>query len=254
MVWYDPIEPIKYVTVSDMYEYVRLLPSKPLLTGGDTVLPTFMTEYSTKWPFLDVAFKDKYGNSYYFNQKAYKEITSTEVDEVYNNFVHSLLSFFWLNEKKYDELYRVHLVDDTKYSVLDNYDVTETKSGSGHKYITDAFGNRVIQEQENIGEQENEMVGEVAPYDSENFSNQNKSTQTLGDRQDTSMTTHNAHTDNHSVDDNNTYTLNKKGNIGVQTQSEVMQKHVNFWKDFSFYNILFEDINKEFLLFYHSYL
>lgn len=112
MVWCDPFEPIKYVTVSDMYDQISLLPDMPLLTGGVTTLPTFMTEYNDKWSFLDIAFRDRYKNSYYFNQNGFKKITSEEISEVYNNFVHSLMAFYWMNEKKYNELYRIHGVDD----------------------------------------------------------------------------------------------------------------------------------------------
>lgn len=254
MVWHDLFEPIKYVTVSDMYEYVSLVPDKPLLTGGNTTLPDFLNDYSVHWPYIDVVFNDKYCNSYYFNQRGFKNIGTEEIDEVYTKFIQSLFGFYWMNEKKYNELYRINNVDDQVYSIIDNYDVTETKEGEGSRSIVDAFGNRVIQEQETVGSQTNTMTDEVAPYDSDNFSNNDKSSQVLGSRQDSSTTTHNQHTDNHNIADTNSYTLTKKGNIGVQTQSEVMQKHVNFWKNFSFYQILFDDINKEFLLFSKSYI
>lgn len=283
MSWSIPFESIKYVTVEDMYKNCNLpgFPARSLLTGGElNNLPRFMNVYKVKWPYFDREFNNRYRNSYFFNQKGYKEITSNEIGEVEADFAAAVISFCWLNEKKYNELFRVDEVDDELYSIIDNYDVTETREGEGSKSITDVFGNRIVngqestgaqtntrQDQANTGAQTNTMTGEVAPYDSDTFSNNDKSTQSLGARQDSSSsstslgarqdsstTTYGAHTDNHTVDDSDSYTLTKKGNIGVQTQSEVMQKHVNFWKSFSFYARLFEDINREYLLFYRAYL
>lgn len=247
MTWYPQMEPIEFVTVQQMQDYVK--ENNLHLLPYNSIAYEFWGLYTTNPDAYDRLFTRLYRNSYYFIQQPKETVAS-----VFTNFNEAVYDLLLLNAKKYAELYRVHSVDDDDYSILDNYDVTETKTGTDTKRIVDAFGNFVIQEQENIGSQENEMVGQVAPYDSEDFANQNSATQTLGQRQDSSMTTRNPHTDNHTYTGSDSYTMNKKGNIGVQTQSEVMDKHANFWKRYDFMKLIFEDINREYLLFDHAYL
>ena len=43
------------------------------------------------------------------------------------------------------------------------------------------------------------------------------------------------------------HTLTRQGNIGVETTSDIMKKHVDLWKAFNFYKIVFDDIANEFL-------
>lgn len=279
MVWVPPMQEINFVTVKQMYEFAQTNHIK-LLSDYHA---EFWSEYNQNYSRYDRLFNRYYKNFYYFNQDA-----NLDVEDVLPDFVEDVYNLLLMNSKRYAELYRVHVVDDTKYSILDNYDVTETKEGetsrtvtdafgaktetaSGSKDITDVFGQRVISDQTTIGSQSNNAVEKVAPYDSESFSNDNRTETTLGQRQDSgtktqnSVTdthgtetensiTHASHSDTHTHEGEDSYTLSKKGNIGVQTQTEVMQKHVNFWKGYNFYKIIFDDICKELLLIDRGYI
>ena len=245
MMWYPPMEPIEFVTVKQMYAFTKESSIK-LLSSYDA---DFWEEYIENYANYDRLFNRMFNNSYYFMQEP--KATVAEVQEDFTNAVYDLLM---VNNKKYSELYRIHVVDDDTYSIIDNYDVTETREGSGNRRIIDSYGQRIIEEENTIGDQENTSTGQVAPFDSEDFANESHATQNLGEREDSSTVTHDAHTDNHTYIDSDGYTLNKKGNIGVQTQSEVMDKHAKFWKAYNFYKIVFEDIDKELLLFNHAYL
>lgn len=43
------------------------------------------------------------------------------------------------------------------------------------------------------------------------------------------------------------HTLTRRGNIGIQTTSDIIEKHIGLWKSFSFYKIVFDDLANEFL-------
>lgn len=47
--------------------------------------------------------------------------------------------------------------------------------------------------------------------------------------------------------DTDGHTLTRKGNIGVQTGSQILSLHIDLWKAYSFYKIIFDDIANEFL-------
>lgn len=47
---------------------------------------------------------------------------------------------------------------------------------------------------------------------------------------------------------NESYQLSRKGNIGVQTQSDMLMKHLELWDSYAFYTRIFADIADAFLL------
>lgn len=277
--WMLPMQKIEFVTVKQMYELSQLN-NEPLLSDYTA---EFWNAYVQNFERYDRVFNRMYRDFYYFNQDA-----NSTAELVQPEFTEDVYGLLLMNHKKYSELYRVQVVDDETYSIIDNYDVTETREGEVNKTITDSFGQRIeniigsndltdlygqrITSGQNItGNQSNSAVDKVAPYDSETFSNENRNETTLGQRTDTTSTTQNTVTDTHNTDTETTatynahedahehagtdsYELHRKGNIGVQTQSEVMKKHVDFWKGFNFYKIIFDDICKELLLIEKGYL
>ena len=276
--WTLPMQEIKFVTVEQMYKFAQ--PNTALLS---TYNAEFWQEYIANHQRYDRIFARLYKNFYYFNQDA--NLTPAVVTP---EFIEDVYGLLLMNTKRYSELYRIHVVDDTTYSILDNYDVTETRNSEsddtiytsyderknteqGSRNLTDRLGQRVSNVQNTIGSQNNTAVDKTAPYDSENFSNENRTETALGQRSDTSASTENAVNDSHDTyidmtrtygpyttnrnrDLDESYTLHRKGNIGVQTQTEVMEKHERFWNGFNFYKIIFDDICKELLLIQKGYL
>lgn len=259
--WILPMQKIEFVTVNQMYKLSQLR-NQPLLSDYTA---EFWNEYLQNFDKYDRVFNRLYRDFYYFNQ----EVNST-AEVVQPEFTEDVYGLLLMNHKKYSELYRVNVVDDDVYSIIDNYDVTETKEGEHAKVITDShgkvltdmYGQRVSSDENVTGAQNNNSTEKVAPYDSETFSNENRNDISLGQRTDTSSRTVNTVTDTHSASGEDThehegsdsYELHRKGNIGVQTQSEVMKKHVDFWNGFNFYKIIFDDICKELLLIEKGYL
>ena len=256
-----PMQKIEFVTVKQMYDFAQQNET-PLLSDYTA---EFWNEYLTNYSRYDRIFNRLYKGFYYFNQDA-----NLTADVVQPEFTEDVYGLLLMNHKKYSELYRVHVVDDDTYSIIDNYDVLETKEGEHAKVITDShgriltdvYGQRVSSGENITGAQSNNSTEKVAPYNSENFSNENRNDISLGQRTDTSSNTVNTATDTHTTSGEDThehegsdsYELRRKGNIGVQTQSEVMKKHVDFWKGFNFYKIIFDDICRELLLIEKGYI
>lgn len=130
------------------------------------------------------------------------------------------------NAKKYNELYRTYVVADDDYMLVDNYSIVETMD----KELTN-------EGKLNKGSQSDTLENKVSPYDTENFYNENSATDVSGAREDTT-----------TGSGTEKYTLTRKGNIGVQTATDMLRKHNDFWKPYEFYDMIFKDICKELLI------
>lgn len=245
--WWNLTEQFKHVTVRDMYNYAQ--ENNLMLLADAGIQFDFWAEYLANSAEFDKAFDRYYKTFYYFDQEE-----GETVETVYNRFIADIKSFLRVHSKRYSELYRIHVISDEQYSVLDNYDITETKNRTRDNTLTDNMGQRVVNDTVTTGAQSNISLNEVTPFDEENFYNNNRNTQTIGQRADTDVTTSEAVQDTHVTAEEEDYTLRRKGNIGVQTQSEVMQKHVDFWNLFDFYKIVFDDMCKELLLIDKGYI
>lgn len=208
-------------TVNEMYEVTKIA-GTPLLSNFNAV---FWNDYIEHYLELDRYFARRYRSFRYFAQEE-----SDTIEVVTQNFTSSVYEHLLVNKKRYEELYRVQSVNDNEYSLLDNYSVNETitKEGSGN-------GSIVSGERTDTSSNTNK----VSPFDSENFYN---------DIASEGSTRKGSETDTTSNNYNETVTTNKKGNIGVQTGADMLEKHTNYWKKFDFYNLVFSEIAKELLL------
>lgn len=322
------------ITVNDMYKDARGS-NAPLLSNYEA---PFWSEYVSDFSNYDRVFNRLYKSFEYFLQEE-----DDSVSECRSNFTEDVKCLLIANSKKYSELYRTYKIDDSIYSLTDNYDVTETYSrnklttiesrlgsrtdntktsdviGSKTDSIentdiigaitnTETMNNGTKNTSENInygpkktnentiyGSGSSETVGEVSPMDSNMFYNNNKNSTTTSEKTDTKQiinsdstdskqTTYSAFTDSKTINEaertntsnnvinsgeqnnssNNTYTkgeqsdthnhdetesynIRKKGNIGVQTATDMISKHNNFWNSYEFYTLIFKDICKELL-------
>ena len=53
--------------------------------------------------------------------------------------------------------------------------------------------------------------------------------------------------DTHNHNETESYNIRKRGNIGVQTATDMISKHNQFWNSYEFYTLIFKDICKELL-------
>ena len=322
------------ITVNDMYKDARSS-NAPLLSNYDA---PFWSEYVSDFSNYDRVFNRLYKSFEYFLQEE-----DDSVSECRSNFTEDVKCLLIANSKKYSELYRTYKIDDSIYSLTDNYDVTETYSGNKLTNIESRLGSRTdntetsdvigsktdsIENTDIIGAINNtetmnngakntnentsygakntnentiygsgssETVGEVSPMDSNMFYNNNKNSTTTSEKTDSKQITNAAFTDSkqttystftdskiineaertntsnnvinsgeqnnssknkyikgeqsdtHNHDETESYNIRKRGNIGVQTATDMISKHNQFWNSYEFYTLIFKDICKELL-------
>lgn len=322
------------ITVNDMYKDARSS-NAPLLSNYEA---PFWSEYISDFSNYDRVFNRLYKSFEYFLQEE-----DDSVSECRSNFTEDVKCLLIANSKKYNELYRTYKIDDSIYSLTDNYDVTETYSGNKLTTIESRLGSRTdntessdvigsktdsIENTDIIGAINNtetmnngakntnenttygakntnentiygsgssETVGEVSPMDSNMFYNNNKNSTTTSEKTDSKQITNAAFTDSkqttystftdsktineaertntsnnvvnsgeqnnssknkyikgeqsdtHNHDETESYNIRKRGNIGVQTATDMISKHNQFWNSYEFYTLIFKDICKELL-------
>lgn len=222
-------------TVKDMYKYSSENTTQ-LLSDYSA---DFWSDYITNYQVYDKLFCRLYRSWFYFLQEHDQTIA-----EITEEFTEDVYAHLMLNEKKYSELYRIQVIDDDKYSLLDNYDMTESMDRDTTSNNTNTYGQR--QDGDNYAQQTNTSTKEVAPYDSSDFNNESRITEVMGGHNDT-------HTKGQQLDTlNNTgsedYTLHRYGNIGVATATDMMDKARKFWTPWQFYEMIFRDIARELLM------
>lgn len=322
------------ITVNDMYKDARSS-NAPLLSNYEG---SFWSEYISDFSNYDRVFNRLYKSFEYFLQEE-----DDSVSECRSNFTEDVKCLLIANSKKYSELYRTYKIDDSIYSLTDNYDVTETYSGNKLTTIESRLGSRTdntktsdvigsktdsientdiigainntetmnngakntnenttygaktTNENTTYGSGSSETVGEVSPMDSNMFYNNNKNSTTTSEKTDSKQITNSGFTDSkqtaystftdtktineaertntsnnvvnsgeqnnssnntytkgeqsdtHNHDETESYNIRKRGNIGVQTATDMISKHNQFWNSYEFYTLIFKDICKELL-------
>lgn len=217
-------------TINDLYKYSKENDIKLLSDyTGD-----WWADYLANSAEYDAVFRRLYYSFYYFMQS--KDETT---EEVVDNFTEDVENLLHIHDKEFSELYRVKVLSPDAYSITDNYDMTEELT----KYTGATFGSRQDSITSNIGAQSNGNTIKKAPFDSETLYNSESSDISIGARQDGSTSNIGQQTNTGSE----TYTLNRSGNIGVSTSTDVMSKHVSFWSSFDFLHYVFGVIAKELL-------
>lgn len=222
-------------TVKDMYKYTSDNTLK-LLSDFNA---DFWADYKTNYARYDKLFCRLYRSWFYFLQEHDETIA-----QITTNFTADVYAHLLLNEKKYSELYRINVIDDTKYSLLDNYDMTESMDRDTTSNNTNTYGSRT--DGDTIGAQTNTQTRKVAPFDSATFNNESEITEGMGARTDSHTKGQQADTLNNTGTED--YTLHRYGNIGVATATDMMAKAKNFWTVWEFYEMIFRDIARELLM------
>lgn len=249
------------IRISDVYKQNAAAHTKML----SDFPADFWADYRTDYDKYDKLFRRMFNSFYYFMQSPEEEAV-----DVANNFREDVYNHLLVNEKKYEELFRIQVIPDTDYSLTDNYNVTETLYRSGSEQNDNTYGQRIDSGSftkgsrtdsgtQTKGQQTDHNTESVAPYDSVSFS-PDKYIEMLsgsrlditgfteGQQLDSSSNTKGQQIDNLDKTFSENYTLTKKGNIGVQTATDMIDKHKRFWDMWSFYEYIFKEISRELLL------
>ena len=225
----------------------------------------FWEEYRTNHTRYDAVFNRMFNSFKYFMQ-----LEDDTLDEVVDQFRDDVYNHLLINKKKYEELYRVQVIPDDDYSLINNYDmqeimdkdVTDNQDNEyGQRIDSGSFtkGARIDSGTQSKGQQTDQTTESVAPYDSVSFSPEKFIEMLSGSRLDATSFTEGSQSDSSSntkgqqKDDldrtyTEDYTLHRVGNIGVQTVSDMLGKHIKLWSMWEFYEYIFKEICKDLLL------
>lgn len=188
---------MKLKTVNDMYNYTKTV-SNRLLSDYSA---EFWEEYKKEYQRYDALFRRMFYSFRYYMQEEDESIAN-----VASNFSEDVYNHLMMNDKKYSELYRIHVIADDNYSITDNYNVTEKMSKDTSKDSSDTYGERTDITADELGEKTettNTTIGSktdtnvlntgsqtttgtntIAGFNSSDFENDKKLTQNVGERTD----------------------------------------------------------------------
>lgn len=225
----------------------------------------FWSDYRTNHTNYDRVFNRMF-NSF----KPFMQDEDAELSDVVDAFRQDVYDHLLINQKKYEELYRVQVIPDDDYSLINNYDmqeimdkdVTDNQDNTyGQRSDSGSFtkGSRTDTGSNTKGQQSDNTTESVAPYDTVSFSPDKYIEMLSGSRLDSTSFTEGQQLDSSSStkgqqkDDldrtyTEDYTLHRVGNIGVQTVSDMLGKHIKLWSVWEFYEYIFKEICKDLLL------
>ena len=208
------------------------------------------------------AWYDFWANTYFANEGSY-EAYDREFARRYRNFfyydfleadsLNDALQDFWtdcasilqLNQKKYQEMYRIFVLSDEDMPITYNYDMTEQTGKQKTTFDKGSQENTYGARTDTIGAIDN--THKVAPFNT--TSPQTDSQDITAQRSD--ITGQHTDTDGSRRDttESDAWTLTRRGNIGTQTAADVAGSFVKFFdNNFKFVLMIFEDICKQLLM------
>ena len=234
--------------VIDLYKYCQeeegilpLLPSFEVDPGNPAWYDFFGNTYNEDtYQAYDREFVRRYRNFLY-----YDFLNADTVADAYSNFLSDVISILNINQKKYQEMYRIFVLSDADMPITYNYDMTETTGAQKQTSVKGQQQNTYGSRTDTIGQIEN--THSVAPFNT--TTPQTDSQDITAQRQDTTgqhIDTEGSRTD---TVDNDAWTLTRRGNIGTQTAADVAGSFVKFFdNNFKFMLMIFEDICKQLLM------
>lgn len=188
-------------------------------------------EYENNASIYDRYILDTFRNFYYW-----VVFNGSTPAEVLADFKEAITSFLTINQKRYSELYRLHVLPDSAYDIVNNYSVMENST----RTITE--GTRTDSDTAELGSREDTGENKISAYNSSAYQDANKAITTTGAQENvvTSVKGEQENTD--------TYELTRAGNIGVQTPADVIGGHLDLWDRFNFYKQIFDEIAKAYFV------
>lgn len=181
-----------------------------------------------------------------FNDFEYLELfDKEEMADVLQQFWYDVMGVLQINQKKYQEMYRIFMATDEQMPFDYNYDMTENTGKQKNTFTkgsqSDTIGSR------------SDTIGQIT--ESHNVAPFNSATATTAESEDITAQrtdTIGSHTDTEGqridTSENDAWTLTRKGNIGVQTAGDIARIFTQYWtKDFKYMDMIFNDIVKELL-------
>ena len=305
-------------TINNIYQHSKAN-NIPLL-GTNSF--DFWQSYIAAFNVYDRYFRDKFLSWFYWLN--FDETATLE--NIYDDFIDAVQAHLTINSKRYSELYRVQVLAANAYDIVNNYDLNETHSATRSDSATDVSGGRSDSKSGStvfgshtdsksgsntsgaredtqsgsatdgarqdtgttgLGTQTNTTEKQIEGFNSDAYTDADKTIETTGSRSDTTTvnkgaqtnttsetlnkgeqidsysdsmtigghtdsisenTSKGSQTDTHTGSATESISIRRYGNIGVQTAADVIGGHIQLWTTFNFYKMVFDEIAKDFLL------
>ena len=154
-------------------------------TAQTTLFPSssfaFWEDYTANSAAIDRYFENRYHSFLY--ARSFKEDAADST--ILTHWKDTITAHFFINAKRYNELYRVQVLDPTSYDIINNYDLTESSERDNTGTQTQAYGQRIDSTQ--YGQtQQSTQYGQTQETTQHG---QKQLTDVYGQRQDTNQTT-----------------------------------------------------------------
>lgn len=214
----------------------------PLLSSFNA---SFWQHYLTNYDRFDNMFARMYYSFVYFNRLLDDDV---DVDDARVQFSDDVYNILLKNEKRYEELFRIHVIEDNdSYSITNNYNKFENYSGNNNNQSSVITGQRTDVSINNVGEHSVADLNKVTGWNSNVENTRDSSNNVIGSVNENRQFTKGQEQDTSRSAEQESHVLRAYGNVGVSAD-EVIKKHYNFWMLFNFYQIVFDDINNELLM------
>ena len=240
-------------TVKTLYKYVKdnesnLLPDMSEVTAEG--FEWWQDLYSSdSYEAIDELFARLYLTYIFYDRFGIDFVEDYTDAEALESFHRAVIELFFKNKKKYAELYRVETIPDNEaYALTNNYDIHETYSGTNATQGSAITGQRTDVNVDNIGSQNSAGLNKVTGFNSSDENINTSDTNALGSRQDTHQFTKGQEEDTSRIQGQDSHTLRRYGNAGVMTVDDIIKKFKEQWLPWSFLQIVFDDICREYLL------
>lgn len=203
----------------------------PLLSENSA---DFWNEYMLNFEVYDRAFARLFKSFFYFDEEE-----SATLEDTLTAFTTAVDELLTLHAKRYSEVFQVHVLSDSAYDLVTNYDMIEKMD----RDTSSDKGSRSDSYSDTQGAQTTTLNNSTSTYDSDAMHPTTRNEQNIGAQTNNGSATSGAQHDTATED----YTLTRKGNIGVVSAPDLLEKHLGFWSKFDFYNYVFKDICAELL-------
>ena len=227
-------------TVKELYQVAKLN-EEPLLSDYNA---EWWTDYVANFTDYDAIFAKMFKTFVYYDQDS-----NETVEDIQADFTQTVARWLRMNDKRYKEMWLINTIpDDDAYALTNNYDMHETYSGNTTDATSTISGQRTDVSVDNTGSQNSADQNKITSWNSSDENNLDSSLTSVGNRQDTHQFTKGQEQDTGRSQGTDAHTMRRWGNIGVQSVDDMIQKRFKTWDAFNFYQIVFNDICKNYLL------
>lgn len=224
--------------VNDMYNYA----SQNSLKLLSDYSAEFWEEYVDNYEEYDKIFKRMFKSFVYYDQ----DITGDNpVEDVTEEFIDAVKGFLFINDKRFTELYRLHIAPFIASPYYNQY-ITQTKTGYRNIDSVSNSGEREDETSATAGQRTDTNTNQVMSFNSANFVDASKNSLIKGSETDSSTFTKGSQEDTQDIDETNGHTITMQG--ATTNPMEIAKKYKDMWSGYEFYSYIFKEICKEFLL------